>query len=115
MFSSVYRHLKNNNIEVYSIGQHEGLCESPYVVLKENGVGEIVGTSLVNDVVELMIYYPLGNYSELESYKTLVKNAMKSYKGIRRILEQVPTIVDGDKKAYMTSFRYRKIKKKEGA
>ena len=39
---------------------------------------------------------------------------MKLLKGIRRVIDPAPTIIDDDKKAYMTSFTYRKIKTKEG-
>lgn len=115
MFAQIYKHLKNNGFDVYSIGQHEGICTSPYLVIKENGESEVVGTSLVNDVVELLIYYPIGKYSELSSYKKRILDVMKYQKGVRRIIEAMPTIIDDDKKAYMTSFTYKKIKKKEGA
>lgn len=115
MFLDIYKHLKNNNIEVYSIGQHKGLCEKPYVVVKENGTSEIVGTSLINDVVELMIYYPCGRYSELSEYKQRLLDIMKLKRGVRRLVNASPVIIDDDKKAYMTSFYYRKIKTKEGA
>ena len=40
---------------------------------------------------------------------------MKYQRGIRRVIEAMPTIIDDDKKAYMTSFTYKKIKTKEGA
>ena len=46
MFAQIYKHLKNNGFDVYSIGQHEGICTNPYIVVKENGESEIVGTSL---------------------------------------------------------------------
>ena len=114
MFAQIYKHLKNNGFDVYSIGQHDGICTSPYIVVKENGESEVVGTSLVNDVVELLIYYPIGKYSELSSYKKRILDVMKYQKGVRRIIEAMPTIIDDDKKAYMTSFTYKKIKKKEG-
>ena len=114
MFAQIYKHLKNNGFDVYSIGQHDGICTSPYIVVKENGESEVVGTSLVNDVVELLIYYPIGKYSELSSYKKRILDVMKYKKGVRRIIEAMPTIIDDDKKAYMTSFTYKKIKKKEG-
>lgn len=114
MFAQIYKHLKNNGFDVYSIGQHEGICTSPYIVVKENGESEVVGTSLVSDVVELLIYYPIGKYSELSSYKKRILDVMKYQKGVRRIIEAMPTIIDDDKKAYMTSFTYKKIKKKEG-
>ena len=115
MFTQIYKHLKNNGFDVYSIGQHEGICTKPYIVVKENGESEIAGTSLTNDMVELLIYYPTGRYTELLSYKKRILNIMKYQKGIRRVIDPMPTIIDDDKKAYMTSFSYRKIKKKEGA
>ena len=115
MFAQIYKHLKNNGFDVYSIGQHEGICTNPYIVVKENGESEVVGTSLINDTVELLIYYPLGKYSELVSYKKKILNVMKYLRGVRRVIEAMPTIVDDDKKAYMTSFTYKKIKTKEGA
>lgn len=115
MFTQIYKHLKNNGFDVYSIGQHEGICTKPYIVIKENGESEIAGTSLTNDIVELLIYYPLGRYSELSSYKKRILEVMKYQKGIRRIIESMPTVIDDNKKAYTTSFTYRKIKKKEGA
>ena len=115
MFAQIYKHLKNNGFDVYSIGQHRGICTSPYIVIKENGESEIAGTSLTNDIVELLVYYPIGTYSKLNEYKQSTLYAMKLLKGIRRVVEPMPTIIDDDKKAYMTSFTYRKIKMKEGA
>lgn len=100
---------------MYSIGQHEGICSSPYIVIKENGVSEVAGTSLVNDTVELLIYYPIGKYSELSKYKKQILDKMKCLVGLRRIIEGMPTVIDDDKKAYTTSFTYKKIKTKEGA
>ena len=115
MFAQIYKHLKNNGFDVYSIGQHEGICTNPYIVVKENGESEVIGTSLINNTVELLIYYPVGTYSKLNEYKQSVLYTMKLLKGIRRVIDPMPTIIDDDKKAYMTSFSYRKIKKKEGA
>ena len=114
MFTQIYKHLKDNGFDVYSIGQHKGICKSPYIVIKENGESEIIGTSLTNDIVELLIYYPIGTYSKLNEYKQSTLYAMKLLKGIRRVVEAMPTVIDDDKKAYMTSFTYRKIKMKEG-
>ena len=115
MFKEIYKHLKNNGFDVYSIGQHEGICTKPYLVIKENGESEIAGTSLTNDIVEILIYYPIGTYSKLDEYKQSTLYTKQLWKGIRRIIDPMPTIIDDDKKAYMTSFSYRKIKMKEGA
>ena len=115
MFTQIYRHLKDNGFDVYSIGQHKGICTNPYIIIKENGESEIAGTSLTNDIVELLIYYPVGTYSKLNEYKQSTLYTMKLLKGVRRVIEPMPTVIDDDKKAYMTSFTYRKIKTKEGA
>ena len=115
MFTQIYKHLKENGFDVYSIGQHKGICKSPYIVIKENGESEIIGTSLTNDIVEILIYYPIGTYSKLNEYKQSTLYTMKLLKGVRRVVEAMPTVIDDDKKAYMTSFTYRKIKTKEGA
>ena len=114
MFTQIYKHLKNNGFDVYSIGQHKGICTEPYIVIKENGESEIAGTSLANDIVELLIYYPIGAYSKLNEYKQSILYSMKLLMGVRRVIQSMPTIIDDDKQAYMTSFTYRKIKKKEG-
>ena len=114
MFTQIYKHLKNSGFDVYSIGQHKGVCTKPYIVIKENGESEIAGTSLTNDIVELLIYYPMGAYSKLDEYRQSTLYNMKLLKGVRRVIQAMPTIIDDDKKAYMTSFTYRKIKMKEG-
>ena len=114
MFAQIYKNLKNNGFDVYSIGQHEGICTNPYIVVKENGESEVIGTSLINDTVELLIYYPVGTFSKLNEYNQSVLYTMKLLKGIRRVIDPMPTIIDDDKKAYMTSFYFRKLKMKEG-
>ena len=115
MFKKTYEHLKYSGFEVYSIGQHKGICENPYIVIKENGQSLIEGTSLTNDIIELLVYYPIGSYTKLDEYKKLLLNTMKQMTGFRRVIDPMPTIIDDDKKAYMTSFTYRKIRTKEGA
>lgn len=114
MFTELYKHLKLKGFDVYSIGQHEGICSSPYLVIKENGTSEVIGTSLINDKVEILVYYPVGSYSLIATYTDKLKKEMRGLKSLRRVLDPMPTIVDDDKKAYMTSYFYKKIKKKEG-
>lgn len=113
MFEQIYKYLKLKGFDVYSIGQHEGICSDPYLVIKENGESEIAGTNLSNDVVEILIYYPIGSYSTLEDYCINLKDSMKEISKLRRVLNPSPTIIDDDKKAYMTSYYYRKIKQRK--
>ena len=60
MFAQIYKHLKNNGFDVYSIGQHEGICTNPYIVVKENDY------FLLDDVK--YIIKDLGNQNRLNIY-----------------------------------------------
>ena len=114
MFSELYIYLKEKGFDVYSIGQHQGTCSSPYLVIKENGESDVAGTSYINDLVEILVYYPIGRYSSLSSYTDKLKSEMNVYKKLKRVIDPMPVIIDDDKKAYMTSYTYKKIKVKEG-
>lgn len=113
MFKEIYKHLKDGGFEVYSIGQHKGNCEKQYIVISETGSNEIIGKNLMSDNIELLIYYPIGIYSEFTTYINQIKITMKDLKSYRRIISPNPIIVDDDKKAYMTFLSYRKIRIKE--
>ena len=113
MFKELYLHLKNNGFNVYSIGQHKGICKDPYIVISETGDSDISNKNLMNKNIELLIYYPLGQYSEFSIYIEKIKKAMKELSHIRRVINVNPVIVDDDKQAYMTFLAYKKIKLKE--
>lgn len=112
MFREIYLHLKKMNFDVYSIGQHEGYCEKPYIVIRELGQSEITSKSLMNDNIEILLYYPFARYSEFGGYIQEVKKAMKKL-NYRRVINPNPIVIDNDKKAYMTFISYKKIKIKE--
>lgn len=111
MFKEIYLHLKNNRIDVYSLGQHKGLCKSNYVVIRELGQTKIDGKSLVREDVELLLYIPLQKYSGIANFKEEVKKAMSSLKGYRLDIIPVTTIIEEDKQAYMTYLSYKRIRR----
>ncbi|CEH34715.1 hypothetical protein [Romboutsia lituseburensis] len=114
MFIELYKHLKEKGFDVYSIGQHEGICSSPYLVIKENTEMDIVGTSFNNELIDIIIYYPKGSYSKLNPYLKSVKGSMAEINKLKRAYDPTPIVIDDEKEAYTTSFSYKKIKKKEG-
>lgn len=114
MFAELYKYLKKKGFDVYSVGQHEGICSSPYLVIKENGESDVSGTSYIKYIVEILVYYPKGSYSLMSTYTEKLKKDMKLFSTVKRIIDPMPTILDDDKKAYMTSYYYKKIKMKEG-
>lgn len=113
MFKKLYLHLKNKGFYVFSIGQHKGICDKPYIVISETGDSEIIGKNLMNKNIELLIYYPVGAYSEMNAYIEKLKKSMNELSHFRRVINPNPIIIDGDKQAYMTFLVYRKIIIKE--
>lgn len=110
MFEDIYRHLKNYGFNVYSIGQHEGLCNDPYIVIKEN-TDRLINKSVVSNEVELLLYYPIGSYTGCKAFIGEVKEIMELLK-LRDNNITFPIIVDDDKKAYMTFISYQNNRKK---
>lgn len=110
MFKTIYKHLKSSGFDVYSIGQHEGDCLKEYIVIKNYTPRSIVkGTN--NEEVELLLYYPIGEYSKFMDYIESVKEAMKGL-NLKDNEVPYPIIVEDDKKAYMTVLSYENKRKK---
>ena len=115
MFSQIYNFLKNKGYDVYSIGQHEGKCNNPYIVIQEKGIGQITGTRLSKSTIDLLVYYPKGQYSKFPVWINDLKLAMREFNKAKRVHDAMSTIIDDDKQAYHTSLTYEKIRTKEGA
>lgn len=110
MFKTIYKHLKTNGVDCYSIGQHQGICEKEYVVVKNN-TPRSLNNSMIEEEVELLLYYPLGGYSKFIDFIDSVKGVMKalSYKDN---YTPYPIITDDEKQAYMTILSYSNKRKK---
>ncbi|MEG2246308.1 MAG: hypothetical protein RSC84_02565 [Peptostreptococcaceae bacterium] len=110
MFEKIYRKLKEKNIEVYSIGQHRGKCESPFVVIKEYEPIEVVGSNYYNNKVNLICYYPLGSYSKVKYFKNDIAEAIEELKEFSRELLGNPIMVDDSKESYTFTLQYNNKK-----
>ena len=105
-WKEIFRHLSKAGYEVYSLGQHKGICAAPYLVLRNNGASS--GYSTVIQDYEILLYYPLDRYSEFEGYIDSVRKTMNElYPQVKLVDDQQPHVPDGDIKAYMTSLIYR--------
>ncbi len=110
MFKTIYKHLKTNGFDCYSIGQHKGLCEKEYIVIKNN-TPRSLNNAMLEEEVELLLYYPLGNYSKMSDFIESVRESMKGLK-YKDSFVQYPIIVEDDKKAYMTILSYENKRKR---
>ncbi|MBC2579993.1 hypothetical protein [Clostridium sp. DJ247] len=108
-YRRIYAYLKESGYDVYSIGQKTGKCEKEYIVIKENGTSgnEYVGYSLV----DIIIFYPLSKYSEMELYVKNIKKLLKDLKFLQFTGNITSSIVDRDVEAYTSSIQYQIFKK----
>ena len=74
MYKHLSRFLTENNLKNYSIGQHQGKCTSPFIVISDEGERGISGYSITYREIDLILLYPLGKYSQIEDYIEEVKN-----------------------------------------
>ena len=107
MYRHLSRYLTENNIKNYSIGQHNGKCTSPFVIISDEGEKGISGYSITYREIDLILLYPLGKYSQLEDYIEEVKGVMSNYKRGKWTKEMSDIIIEQDKEAYMVALTYR--------
>lgn len=111
-WQDIYTHLKNNGIDVYSPGQHQGECTSPYVVIKDAGGSQFEGISSFRALYDVMCYVPKDRFSTLEPYVNSVKTIMKGlYPMIVPMQFQTSSFLDDTVKAHMISIQYRNAQK----
>lgn len=111
-WKDIFNHLKSNNFEVYSPSTKQGECETPYIVVKNNGSNKLGLFSTDEDLYSVMCYVPFDNYSKLEPMIQEVKKVMKELQPmIRAYGSQTPSYYDDGVKAHTVSIEYKNYKK----
>lgn len=109
-YKQIYTHLNASGFEVYSLGQHQGECVSPYLVLRNNGNMDTL--SITATEYELLLYFPIKQYSKFEDYIEAVEKSMNQlFPALRLVSGPSEHYLDDDVKGYMTSLVYRIYKK----
>ena len=110
----MYRHLSTflteNKIKNHSIGQHQGKCTEPFVIISDEGENGITGYSITYREIDLILLYPMGKYSQLEDYIEKVKDVMEGYKRGKWTRRMSDVIIDQEKEAYVVALTYRVYK-----
>lgn len=108
-WKTIFDHLNSCGFEVYAPAQHEGLCLSPYLVLKVSGVVGDRGIELQE--YEILLYVPQNLYSETEEQAAKLKLAMNAlYPTLKLTDYDSPPYLDDGIKGYMTSLTYTNVK-----
>ena len=106
MFERIYLFLKKREFDVYSVGQHKGICRNPYVVIRNLGQ-QPFRVNFIAETYEILFYYPFGAYSEFQGYIDKVRDALTELDYLRPTGELSPFYNDDRKRAYTTGAKYR--------
>lgn len=102
----------NKNLKTYFPGQHKGLCEDPYIVLRESTQIPQIGTNQVGQrLIDVIIYAPKNSYVKAEDYRDEVKHEIKKIEVLRKTGNETPWVLDNDKEALTTSVLYTIMKR----
>ncbi|MBV4417300.1 hypothetical protein [Clostridium tyrobutyricum] len=109
VWERVFLLLKTKGIDVYSPGQHEGKCTSPYVVLKNTGTMGFQGSNQIgSQTLDIIIYCPKTNYSSMEPYTTQVQDFLSELKDyIRPTGNIMPVVLDDTVSGYTQTVEYQ--------
>lgn len=104
----IYRHLSDAGFEVYSPGQHQGDCTSPYVVIKDEGAMRLTGLSSTQQLYDALCYVPSKQFSALEPFVASVKAALKQmYPELIPTYQETESFLDDSIDGVMISVQYR--------
>lgn len=111
-WKDIYSHLKKEGFDVYSPGQHQGECTSPYVVVKDMGTTKFGEFSSTKNLYDIMCYVPRDHFSRLEPFVYEVETSMiEMYPMIRPAHYKTPSFYDDTVKGHMISVQYINYRK----
>lgn len=111
-WQTIFRHLQEQDFDVYPLGQHKGICTSPYIVLRNNGT--ILGRGAEQALYELLLYMPVDQISGFEDFIREVKLAMnRLYPALKLVIPEDIHYLDEEVRGCMTSLTYGVVKKSE--
>lgn len=115
MWQKVYDELKAKGLNPYAPGQHRGLCEERYCVIRESSQLPSIRSSRTGyRLMDVIVFVPIASYLAVKPYVREIKGALKGLPFLYATGNETPVIADNEVKAYTTSVEYRILKKLEG-
>ena len=102
----LFDHLLNSGFEVYFIGQKWGMCEKPYIVIRDAGTIPIYSNKAGTQIIDIIGYVPESRYTQIIEMKKNIKEAMKDFPA-RITGEESPVIPDNSNKSYSFIITYQ--------
>lgn len=110
VYKQIFKKLQSKGLNIYSPGQHQGLCNKSYLVIKNMGSSPFAGNKVASySIFDVIVYHPMSQYSSFESYINTVKIYLKEMKELRWSGDFSSTI-DSEKNAHMMIIRYQVFK-----
>lgn len=111
-WSDIFIYLKEKGYEVYSPGNKEGECTSPYIVVKHAGKSKFPNVSSSMVLYDLLVYIPKNKYSYLETFVNEIEDVMDGlFPMIRPVHYQTTPYYDDNVKGWMVSIQYENVRK----
>ncbi|HHV39114.1 MAG TPA: hypothetical protein GXX70_06470 [Tepidimicrobium sp.] len=115
MWKVIFDKLKEKNLNPFPPGQHKGICEEKYCIIKENNQVPYFNTNRLGyKLIDIILFVPLNSYIQVKPYAVEIRAAMKELENLRKTGNETPVIVDDKKEAYTMSIEYIIQKKLEG-
>ena len=102
----LFEFLKSSGFEVYFIGQKWGICEKPYIVIRDAGTIPIYSNKAGTQIIDIIGYVPESRYTQIIEMKKNIKEAMKDFPA-RITGEESPVIPDNSNKSYSFIITYQ--------
>lgn len=111
-WGDIYGALADDGFDVYEPAQHKGECTKRYVVVKLDTCLQVPNCSSVSQRYDILLYIPVGEYSQLEDFIADVKRSMKKLEPmIMPMHSQTLPYYDDGVKGHMVSIQYRNSRK----
>ena len=110
MIIKIFEFLQDNGIDVYFVGQHQGECKKPYIVVKDDGANSLDG-KVGKGYIDLIFFVPENKFTQCELFNKTVKEFMKEFKDARYTGNETGIVIDNEKKALTFSVLYESYKR----
>lgn len=109
IWERVYLHLASQGFQVYSPNQKEGKCTNPYIVVKNTGTSGFLSSNQIgSQSLDILIYVPFTNYSNLETYTQQIQDSLSSLKEYIRPTGNITSVIlDVEVMGYTQTLEYQ--------
>ncbi len=115
LWQQMYSLLKDAGMAVYTPGQHEDYCSSPYCVVSQDRVTVEEDTPASYKILTVIAFVPVDQYSTLDPYVQSVYEALEPLHDTVAFTGRIVYEVDRDFRAHKATLTYRAMQPAESS